>query len=188
MRCIHEPHKIPRDFATWLPPSRLAALRHKEAHIGRLGRQVSTYELIGNASWQNPGRSTYPSRGVLDHRLRTGDAMQYSMGSTAAKRRRFQTTCRTLGLWRYNLAKAEFFLGKARTRLDAVSNLLAPHLLGMLASLGRSGEGLVFKMQSHTKMDVQQLGENPRTLPVSHKGSNWSSTCVDAQWTVSVRQ
>jgi hypothetical protein len=40
MRCIHVhgPHKIPRDFVTWLPPSRLAALRHKEAYIGRLGR------------------------------------------------------------------------------------------------------------------------------------------------------
>jgi len=48
-------HKIPRDFATWPPRSRLAALRHKEAYIGRLGQRGLTYELIGNLSWQNIG-------------------------------------------------------------------------------------------------------------------------------------
>jgi hypothetical protein len=85
-------------------------------------------------------------------------------GVNRRQRQRFQNTCRALELWRIQLGEGWNYLLEKLDCGWCSQQLLAPHLLGIL---GKSGEdwgtnakGLVFKMQSRAKMDVQQLGEN----------------------------
>lgn len=135
-RLVHTLDKISCDFATRSSPSSLAALRHEEAHIGRLGLcyEGKYMSMIGDIDWRKFGHSTCPSRGASD--LRLGSGVPYAVLHGVKRHQVGGGPTRITGLSRFlrhNLAKAESVLEK----LDRVGTshicgqqLLAPHLLG----------------------------------------------------------